>query len=121
MIIDGNKKVTEDEKWLRGLLCNGTMDCENDPKCPLNTDGCVVDDIMKWHKESIQHYRKDIQRIASKHFERLRSESIECDKKVMCALYEELLIEYIDDQGSRNYITQEQADVCKRIIKEVMK
>ncbi len=51
-------EVSEDEKWLRGLLCNGTMDCENSPECPEGTDGCVVDDIIKWNKEEIQAVRE---------------------------------------------------------------
>ena len=38
--------------YLRGLLCEGTQDCENSPNCPEGTDGCLAWDLFKLCKNS---------------------------------------------------------------------
>ncbi len=52
------QEIKDEYNFLRGLLCNGTTDCENSPECPVGTDGCVVQEIRDYYKKQIEKTKK---------------------------------------------------------------
>lgn len=54
------------ELQLRSLLCNGTTDCENDPECPENVDGCAVAEVCLLHEKELEKQAERIREALSR-------------------------------------------------------